>query len=103
MPDDVGIVGGNGPAYGQQIGCMGQMLTGYDANGALWGWWCAGPLCGGGFPGDAGYWGACFPYCFMPQGNQPYFGAFRLPLREGVQLLRRATVGTTRSSGPPRT
>ena len=58
VPDDVGIVGGNGPAYGQQIGCMGQMLAGYDAEGRLWGWWCAGPLCGGGFPGDAGYWGA---------------------------------------------
>jgi prepilin-type N-terminal cleavage/methylation domain-containing protein len=79
-PDDVGIVGGNGPAYGQQIGCMGQMLTGYDAGGALWGWWCAGGLCGGGFPGDAGYWGACFPYCFVPQGSgNPFFGSFRLP------------------------
>ena len=46
---------------------------------APWGWWCGGPLCGAGYPG-AGYWAACFPYCFVPQstGNL-YFGAFRLP------------------------
>ena len=33
VPDDVGIVGGDGPAYAQEIGCMGQMLTGYDSDG----------------------------------------------------------------------
>ena len=68
-PDDAGLVGGNGVAYGQQIGCMGQMLVGYDANGALWGWWCAGGICGGGYPGDNGYWNGCFNYCFVPQGS----------------------------------
>ena len=79
-PDDAGLVGGNGVAYGEQIGCMGQMLTGYDANGALWGWWCGGPLCGAGYPGGAGYWAGCWNYCFVPQGSgNPYFGAFRLP------------------------
>jgi len=79
-PDDAGLVNGNGVAYGEQIGCMGQQLVGYDANGALWGWWCAGGICGGGYPGDPGYWNGCFTYCFVPQGpGNPYFGAFRLP------------------------
>ncbi|MEC8319873.1 MAG: prepilin-type N-terminal cleavage/methylation domain-containing protein [Planctomycetota bacterium] len=83
-PDDAGIVGGQGAQYGQQIGCMGQQLVGFDHLGRLWGWWCAGPLCPPGFPGDAGYWNGCFDYCFVPQspGGSPsnlFFGSFRLP------------------------
>jgi len=79
-PDDAGLVNGNGVQYSEQIGCMGQMLTGYDDQGRLWGWWCAGGICGGGYPGDPGYWNGCFRYCFVPQGpGNPYFGAFRLP------------------------
>jgi len=82
-PDDAGIVGGVGVQYGELIGCMGQQLCGYDANGALWGWWCGANLCGGscGYPGDACYWNACFRYCFVPQQlDEPgFFGAFRLP------------------------
>jgi prepilin-type N-terminal cleavage/methylation domain-containing protein len=79
-PDDAGIVGGDGVAYGAQIGCMGQQLTGYDSSGGLWGFWCAGGICGGGYPGNAGYWSGCFDYCFVPQSrSNPYFGSYRLP------------------------
>jgi prepilin-type N-terminal cleavage/methylation domain-containing protein len=81
-PDDAGIVGGDGPGYGDLIGCMGQQLVGYDSSGGLWGFWCAGGICGPGYPGDAGYWDWCFNRCFVPQSNRQdndYFGAFRLP------------------------
>lgn len=80
-PDDVGIVRGEGARYAELVGCMGQQLVGYDADGALWGWWCAGSMCGCGYPGSCCYWNSCFKYCFAPQQlEEPgYFGAFRLP------------------------
>ena len=79
-PDDAGIINGQGARYGEEIGCMGQQLVGFDHLGRLWGWWCAGDLCPPTFPGDPGYWNGCFQYCFVPQstGNR-FFGAFRLP------------------------
>jgi prepilin-type N-terminal cleavage/methylation domain-containing protein len=81
-PDDSGVVcPPGGTNYSNQVGCMGQMTVGYDANGALWGWWCAGGICGPGYPGDPGYWNGCFQYCFIPQqfACPGFFGTFRLP------------------------
>jgi prepilin-type N-terminal cleavage/methylation domain-containing protein len=82
VPDDMGLAfsEGLGPVdYNNQIACMPQQLVGYDYNGALWGWWCAGSLCNG-YPGDAGYWNGCFYYVFQPYGlNGGDFGAFRVP------------------------
>jgi prepilin-type N-terminal cleavage/methylation domain-containing protein len=85
VPDDAGVVcPPGGTNYTTNVGCMGQMLVGYDANGALWGWWCGGPICqntGVGYPGDNGYWNGCFNYCFVPHqfACPGFFGSFRLP------------------------
>jgi len=82
VPDDMGLAfsEGLGPVdYNNQIACMPQQLVGYDYNGALWGWWCAGNLCNG-YPGDPGYWNGCFYYVFQPFGlNGGNFGSFRVP------------------------
>ena len=81
VPDDAGLVGGNGPQYGELVGCMGQMFAGYDNIGQLWAYWCAGPLCGAnsGYPGDEDYWNYCFDNVFSPHARQlPTSGAFRL-------------------------
>jgi prepilin-type N-terminal cleavage/methylation domain-containing protein len=82
VPDDMGLAfsEGLGPVdYNNQIACMPQQLVGYDYQGALWGWWCAGNLCQG-YPGDPGYWNGCFYYVFQPFGlNGGNFGSFRVP------------------------
>ena len=83
VPDDAGLVNGDGIEYGEKVGCMGQMFVGYDAEGDLWAWWVAGPLCGSnsGYPGPAGYWEYCFDNVFSPHGSREdrrTFGAFRL-------------------------
>ena len=44
-PDDLGIVGGNGTAYAQTVGCPSQQLLGFDTSGGLWGYWVNGGLC----------------------------------------------------------
>ena len=46
-PDDIGIVGGDPNVYNDTVGCMGQLLAGYDQNGELFGAWCGGNLCEG--------------------------------------------------------
>ncbi len=80
-PDDAGLIRGEGARYAELIGCMGQQLCGYDANGLLWGWWCAGSMCGCSHPGTCCYWNSCFKYCFVPQqlDGPGFFGSFRLP------------------------
>ena len=83
VPDDAGLVGGDGVEYGNVVGCMGQMFAGYDSGGSLWAFWCGGDLCGAnsGYPGNAGYWSNCFDNFFSPHGLSPNyanFGAFRL-------------------------
>ena len=34
-PDDMGLVQGKGAEYARRIGCMGQQIVGYDADGTL--------------------------------------------------------------------
>ena len=41
-PDDIGIVNGDPNVYNNTVGCMGQLLAGYDQNGQLFGAWCGG-------------------------------------------------------------
>lgn len=83
-PDDVGLVAGQGVAYGQQIGCMGQQLIGYDAGENLWGWWCAGGICGPGYPGDEAHWTRCFSRVFVPMDfSLASMGSFRMPSVKG--------------------
>ena len=102
-PDDVGIVGGNGVAYGEQIGCMGQMLTGYDANGALWGCGAADRSAVPATPAAP----ATGPRASRTASSRRA-RATRTSVRSAFPASRRstptsATAGTTRSSGPRRT
>ena len=77
-PDDLGLVGGQGVAYNQRIGCMSQQIVGYDADGALWGWWCGGGICN--FNTGSQHWTANFHHSFVPHSPvEKYFGSFRIP------------------------
>ena len=78
VADDVGLVG-DICTYGDEIGCMGSPLCGYDSSGGLWGYWVGGDLCTVNVQG-CGYWQFSFNYFCVPQSRQfAYFGAFRLP------------------------
>lgn len=83
-PDDMGLVQGKGAEYARRIGCMGQQIVGYDADGTLWGWWCGGSICRTNVPGDPDYWNDSFDFAFTPHSpTNPYFGSFRLPTVKG--------------------
>ena len=87
-PDDLGIVGGNGTAYAQTVGCPSQQLLGFDTSGGLWGYWIAGPLCPQSVGGE-GNWQVLIPFTFAAPGcggsgneGNPYdasFGAWEMP------------------------
>ncbi|MEC8319778.1 MAG: prepilin-type N-terminal cleavage/methylation domain-containing protein [Planctomycetota bacterium] len=82
-PDDIGIVGGDPNVYNDTVGCMGQLLAGYDQNGELFGAWCGGNLCEG-VAGDPLTWSLTFHLLYQPLSyNVPpsaiVFGGFRTP------------------------
>ena len=77
VPDDAGLVGGNGVQYNEVIGCMGQMVCGYDIDGGIWGFYCAGGLCPN--YGNPAAYASTFDNVFSPHGfGSPIFGAYRL-------------------------
>jgi hypothetical protein len=83
-PDDLGIVSGDPVAYNSSVGCMGQLLAGYDQNGSLFGAWCGGSLCPNWVSGDDLQWSLTFHLLYQPISyNVPQaaiiFGGFRTP------------------------
>ena len=82
-PDDIGLVSGDPNVYNNTIGCMGQLLAGYDQNGELFGAWCGGDLCDS-LDGDPLTWSLTFHLLYQPLSyNVPtdaiIFGGFRTP------------------------
>ncbi len=82
-PDDIGIVNGDPNVYNDTVGCMGQLLAGYDQNGELFGAWCGGNLCDS-LAGDPLTWSLTFHLLYQPLSyNVPQsaiiFGGFRTP------------------------
>ncbi len=76
-PDDAGLVGGNCVTYTTTISCPPQQLVGWDANGAMWGYFIGTGKCAG-FPGScAENWAVYKPITYT--GVDAGFGSFRLP------------------------
>ncbi|MDA1008657.1 MAG: prepilin-type N-terminal cleavage/methylation domain-containing protein [Planctomycetota bacterium] len=79
--DDWGLYGGN-CAQIHNAYCPPQQIAGWDATGALWGFWMSGPLCPPGIPGGCGnfcvYIPNGLPGC-VDSGCSLGFGSFRLP------------------------
>ena len=75
VADDLGLAVGNPVAYNANIACMPQQLVGYDYQGHLWGWWCAGGLCPN-YP--SGYEIPNFNFAYKPY-DWNSGGAFRIP------------------------
>jgi prepilin-type N-terminal cleavage/methylation domain-containing protein len=83
-PDDIGLVNGDPIRYNAEVGCMGQLLAGYDQNGALFGAWCGGGMCPSDIAGDSLTWSLTFHLLYQPLSynvpNPPLiFGGFRTP------------------------
>ena len=83
-PDDIGLVEGDPIRYNAEVGCMGQLLAGYDQNGSLFGAWCAGGMCPSDLAGDSLTWSLTFHLLYQPLSynvpNPPLiFGGFRTP------------------------
>lgn len=83
-PDDIGIVDGDPARYNSEVGCMGQLLAGYDQFGNLFGAWCGGGMCDGDYAGDTLTWSLTFHLLYQPLSynvpNPPLiFGGFRTP------------------------
>ncbi|MFM1833584.1 MAG: hypothetical protein RLZZ461_1900 [Planctomycetota bacterium] len=83
-PDDLGLVGGDPLRYNAEVGCMGQLLAGYDQNGSLFGAWCGGGMCPSDIAGDSLTWSLTFHLLYQPLSynvpNPPLiFGGFRTP------------------------
>ena len=83
-PDDIGLVAGDPVRYNSEIGCMGQLLAGYDQNGSLYGAWCGGGMCDADLAGDDLTWSLTFHLLYQPLSynvpNPPLiFGGFRTP------------------------
>lgn len=75
VADDIGLAGGDPVFYNEQVSCMPQQLVGYDYQGQLWGWWCAGGLCPN-YP--QGFELPNFNFAYKPF-NYSSGGAFRIP------------------------
>lgn len=86
--DDMGLANGDPTEYSESIGCMGQLVAGYDQNGELFGAWSGGSLCPSWIPGDALTWSLTWHLLYQPLSynipNPPLiFGGFRAPNNKG--------------------
>jgi len=72
VPDDLGVYAGSFAAYANGVGCPPQKLLGFDAGGAMWGYFfpCAAPF---------GSWANSVGYVPNTWVSTSVFGAFRLP------------------------
>jgi len=71
--DNFGLVGGNCSSYTSQIQCPPQQILGSTADGGLWAYWIAGPLCPQGV-GGCNNWITLIPNTF----GENWFGSAQM-------------------------